>query len=153
MTDRTRPPVGARPDHETTPAPAPPLPAGKPRPSRTASRSRIAAVGIGVAAMVGLVSNMEVAGSHAKSAGAPAPASGSRQALDIAYHRALVNQKLAAARLNRPIVLTPHTVVHTVAAPSSGGSGGGGYVSSGGSGYAAAPAAAAPVASTSGSTP
>ena len=125
-----------------------------------ARRSRIAAVGIGVAAMVGLVSTMEVSGSHAQATAGASATAGPSLALDAAYHRAMALRRATAAALNRPIVLTPHTVVHAVGGSSSGGSGG--YVSSAGSGYtttsssssaSSAPAApaAAPVASTSGS--
>ena len=73
-----------------------------------ARRSRIAAVGIGVAAMVGLVSTMEVSGSHAQATGAAATA-GPSLALDAAYHRAMALRRATAAARNRPIVLTPHT--------------------------------------------
>ena len=107
--------------------------------------------GIGIAAMLGLVANMEVADGRTQSAN---PASSSalasqRTAKGVHQGAAAGPGKVAAAKVIRPIVLTPHAVVHTVSAPATGGSGGS-Y--SGGSGYAAAPApAAAPVASTSGS--
>lgn len=77
--------------------------------------------------MAGLVSNMEVAGSRAQSATPPANPPSS---LDAAKHMALVRDRVAAAQARRPIVLTPHAVVHTVAAPAT-------TVYSGGSGYSA----------------
>jgi hypothetical protein len=126
-----------------------------PRPRHTARRSRIAAVGVGVAAMAGLVGNMEVAGSHAHTAATASPTPlpplpGAKA--ETAYRHKVALERLSA--VNMPIVLTPHAVVHTVvtpAAPSYAGSSGG-Y--SGGTAYAAAPArAAAPVASTGGSHP
>ena len=130
-----------------------------PRPRHTARRSRIAAVGVGVAAMAGLVGNMEVAGSHAHTAAtatpAPLPPMPGAKA-ETAYRHKVALERLSAVSM--PIVLTPHAVVHTVvtpAAPSGGSYAGssGGY--SGGTAYAAAPAraAAAPVASTGGSHP
>jgi hypothetical protein len=107
--------------------------------------------GIGIAAMLGLVANMEVADGRTQSAN-PAPSSApvSQRTPKGAHQSAARGPgRVAAAKPSRPIVLTPHAVVHTVSAPATGGSGGS-Y--SGGSGYAAAPApAAAPVASTSGS--
>ena len=126
-----------------------------PRPRHTARRSRIAAVGVGVAAMAGLVGNMEVAGSLARTAAtatpAPLPPMPGAKA-ETAYRHKVALERLSAVSM--PIVLTPHAVVHTVvtpAAPSYAGSSGG---HSGGTAYAAAPArAAAPVASTGGSHP
>jgi len=106
-----------------------------------ARRSRIAAVGIGVAAMAGLVGNMQVADGRTKAA-EPAPSStGQAHRAAAAAVRAGLQAQKAVAR--RPIVLTPHAVVRSVTAPASAGSGGSVYV-------APAPAAA-PVASTSGS--
>ena len=103
--------------------------------------------GIGIAAMLGLVANMEVADGRTPSAN-PAPSSAlvsQRTAKGVHQGAAAGPGQVAAAKVIRPIVLTPHAVVHTVSAPATGG-----YT--GGSGYAAAPApAAAPVASTSGS--
>jgi len=109
-----------------------------------ARRSRIAAFGIGIAAMAGLVGNMQVANGRAKATD-PAPSStGPAHRAAAAAERADAQSRSAAAR--RPIVLTPQAVVRSVAAPATGGSG-----SSGGSGYAAPTPAAAPVATTSGS--
>ena len=108
---------------------------------------RIAAAGIGIAAMLGLVANMQVASGRTRSAD-PAPTVGlSSQPTAKSFRHAggIGPGRIAAAKVSRPIVLTPHAVVHTVAAPAASGSGGSGYA-------AAAPApAAAPVASTSGS--
>jgi hypothetical protein len=117
------------------------------RPRHPARRSRIVAVGIGVAAMAGLVSNMEVSGSRAQTKDPAGSGSGSSTRAELLSPRAR-SRVAATAPKRRAIVLTPHAVVHTVAAPASGGSGG-----SGGYRYAApAPApAAAPVATTSGS--
>lgn len=146
MTDQAMPPdVTARGDEPTSPGGATPDRSDRQkRPRHPARRSRIAAVGIGVAAMVGLVSNMEVSGSRAQAkdpAGSTAK-SPARAKLGLPRSR---SGKAVASR--RPIVLTPHAVVHTVAAPAAGGSGG-----SGGSGYVAAAApVAAPAASTGGS--
>jgi len=101
--------------------------------------------GIGIAAMLGLVANMEVADGRIRSA-KPASSSAlvSQRAAKGEHQRAAAGPgKVAAATVSRPIVLTPHAVVHAVSAPAAGG-----Y--SGGSGYAVA-AAAAPVASTGGS--
>lgn len=156
MTDETPRPVGV-PQEKTTP-----LDNGAPDPGARRTRrrhpvagGRIAVAGIGIAAMIGLVANMEVADGRTQSAN-PTPPSGlvSQRTAKSAHQGAAVGPgKVAAAKASRPIVLTPHAVVHTVSAPASGGSGGGsGGSYSGGSGYAAAPApAAAPVASTSGS--
>jgi hypothetical protein len=117
------------------------------RPRHPARRSRIVAVGIGVAAMAGLVSNMEVSGSRAQAKDPAGSTTGWSNRAEVGHRRSGFRKAVAVAA-RHPIVLTPHAVVHTVAAPSvavSGGSGGSGYV-------AAAPAAAAPVATTSGST-
>ncbi len=140
---------------------APALDEGPPRAAAQPSRKhrgvtggRIAAAGIGIAAMVGLVANMEVASSKAPAE--KAPDIGPVPTLDALRAEKAVFQgpatqprRIADAGKVRPIVLTPHAVVHTV--------GGGGGGSSGGSspsyssGYSAPAAAAAPVASTSGS--
>jgi hypothetical protein len=121
-------------------------PTGKVR--HPARRTRIAALGVGAAVMGGLVSQMEVQGATKNVTPAPpAPGKSSSAVKKAAARRALA---LTATRM-KPIVLTPHAVVHTVSAPAPSG----GYVSSGGSGYAAAaPAPApAPVAATSASAP
>jgi hypothetical protein len=107
---------------------------------------RVAAAGVGIAAMLGLVANMEVADGNAKAASpakSPAPAV-QRAAKSVRQGTTGAPARVAAAKVKGPIVLTPHAVVHTVSAPSSGG-----Y--SGGSGYSAPAAAAAPVASSGGS--
>jgi hypothetical protein len=106
--------------------------------------SRIAAFGIGVATMAGLVGNMQVANGRAKATDPAPPPTGQIHRAAAAAERGGAQARSAAAR--RPIVLTPHAVVHSVAAPATGGSG-----SSGGSGYAAPAPAVAPVATTSGS--
>lgn len=113
-----------------------------------AARARMAAAGVGVAAMAGLVANMQVTQGRTQAAnGAPlAPP----QKMVVIVHKG-VKPGSQAAKANKPIVLTAHAVVRTVSAPSSGGSSG-----SSGPGYTAAPAAApaaAPVASTGGSAP
>jgi len=156
MTDETPRPVGV-PQEKTTPRDK-----GAPDPGARGTRrrhpvagGRIAVAGIGIAAMLGLVANMEVADGRTQSAN-PAPSSAlvsERTAKGVHQGAAAGPGKVAAAKVIRPIVLTPHAVVHTVGAPATGGSGGS-Y--SGGSGYAAAPApaaapAAAPVASSGGS--
>ncbi len=140
---------------------APPLEKGSPRATAQPSRKRsgvaagrIAAAGIGIAAMVGLVANMEVA--NGKTAAKPAPGTGpaptvgaQRWEQSAFLGPATQPGRIADAGKVRPIVLTPHTVVKTVGGGSSGGSSGGysgGYASSS---YSAP--AAAPVATTSGS--
>ncbi len=148
MTDEALPPdVTGGGDQPSGPGGATPDRSGRQkRPRHPARRSRIVAVGIGVAAMVGLVSNMEVSGSRAqaKDPAASTTKSSTRAKLGLPRSR---SGKAVAVASRRPIVLTPHAVVHTVAAPAAGGSGG-----SGGSGYVAAAApAAAPAASTGGS--
>jgi hypothetical protein len=128
-----------------------------PRRRHPAQKSRIAAMGIGVAAMAGLAGHMDVAGRHAAAkaatASTPAPLAPTLQDKAEAVRRHTVaDQRLSAVSM--PIVLTPHAVVHTVAAPAapSYARSYGGY--SGGTTYAAAPArAAAPAASTGGSHP
>jgi hypothetical protein len=137
---------------------APPLdapasrPAGPPaRQRRGVAGGRIAAAGIGIAAMVGLVTNMEVA--NGRTSAAPAKGTGPAPTLSGLHagksrHAGSSTRpwKTAQASARRPIVLTPHAVVHTVGGGSGGGSGG-----SYASGSYAAPAPAAPVASTGGS--
>ena len=104
---------------------------------------RIVATGIGIAAMVGLVANMEIASGKAEATKAAAAGVASTQPEAQTARKAASPVKVAEAKVNRPIVLTPHTVVHTVSAPSSSGSSAGGYTYS-------APAPA-PVASSGGS--
>ena len=117
-----------------------------------ARRSRIAAVGVGVAAMAGLVGNMEVAGrAHVAATSSPSPTLPSF-AREAARRHALAADRAVAVAVRYPIVLTPHVVVHTVAAPAAPS-----YVGSSG-GYSGgavhtAPRAAAPVASSGGSHP
>jgi hypothetical protein len=116
---------------------------------------RVAVAGLGIAAMLGLVANMEVADGRAKAAdpaSSPAVAS-QRTAKDMRHGLPAGFGQVALAKADKPIILTPHAVVHAVGASSSGGSG---NAYSGGSGYAtssapAAAPAAAPVASSSGS--
>jgi hypothetical protein len=112
---------------------------------RSTAGGRIAATGVGIAAMLGLVANMEMADVHAKAAAptAPSAAKSAQRSVKSVRQGTTAPGKVATAKQNRPIVLTPHAVVHAVAAPSSGGGGGGGYAYS-------APAAA-PVASSGGS--
>jgi hypothetical protein len=105
---------------------------------------RIVAAGVGIAAMLGLVANMEVADGNAQSASpakSPAP-SAQRAEKGVRQGTPAAPGEVAAAKVSKPIVLTPHAVVNTVSAPSTSG-----Y--SGGSGYSAP--AAAPVASSGGS--
>jgi hypothetical protein len=124
---------------------APPRAARK----RSANAGRIAAAGIGIAAMAGLVANMEISAGNAQTTKAGvSTASLVTQPAARNPHQGAVANKLAVARANKPIVLTPHAVVNTVSAPSSGG--GGSY--SAAASYSA-PAAAAPVASSGGSHP
>jgi len=133
-------------------APGPPLEApAPPRPPRKRSGNggRIAAAGIGIAAMAGLVANMEISAGRAQTATTVSTASLVAQHAAGNPHQAAVLGKLAEAKANKPIVLTPHAVVNTVSAPAS--SGGSYY--SGAASYSAAPAAAAPVASSGGSAP
>jgi hypothetical protein len=117
-------------------------------------------MGIGVAAMAGLVGHMEVTGRQATATATvkptPTPLTPTlRDKAEAARRHAVADQRLAA--VNMPIVLTPHAIVHTVAAPAAPSYSGGSYASggySGGAVYAAAPArAAAPAASTGGSHP
>jgi hypothetical protein len=125
-------------------APAAAPPAGK---RRSAAGGRIVAAGVGIAAMLGLVANMEVADGSAKAVTPvkASPTSDQRAAKGVRQGTTAAPGRVAAAQVKRPIVLTPHAVVHTVTAPSSGGSSGGGYA------YSAPAAAAAPVASSGGS--
>ena len=90
--------------------------------------------GVGIAALLGLVTNMEVTEGRAKSADpASSPALVSLRTAKGAHAGPAPGLvKVAAVKASRPIVLTPHAVVHTVGAPATGGSGGS-Y--SGGSGY------------------
>jgi len=137
-------------------------PAGKPAGKRTRGvrAGRVAAAGVGVAAMLGLVAQMQVAGNAAAAAAAaaPMPAKPAGPAPSTALLRweqgvhqgpATNPQRYAAVDARKPIVLTPHTIVNTVGGGSSGGYSGG-YT-------AAAPSysapAAPPVASSGGSAP
>ena len=153
MTDDRHRTTPSSPDHV---APAldegPPRAAAQPpRKRRGISGGRIAAAGIGIAAMVGLVANMEVASSKAPAEKAPdigpVPTLDTLRAEKAAFQGPATQPgRIADAGKMRPIVLTPHAVVHTVGGGSSGGSS-----PSYSSGYSAPAAAAAPVASTSGS--
>ena len=154
MTDETRPkPLGRTVEKVTPRDQGAPDTGARGTERRSGAGGKIAVAGFGIAALLGLVTNMEVTEGRAKAAEpASSPALASLPTAKGAHQGARTAPGVVAlARVNKPIVLTPHAVVHTVGAPSSGGSGGS-Y--SGGSGYAAAaPAApvAAPVASTSGS--
>jgi hypothetical protein len=129
-----------RAEQSPSPRPVPQRPQAK----RSMTAGRIAAAGIGLAAMVGLVANMEIAGTKAeaaKAAAAKIPATTRSTAGGVKNGTSPV--RYAAAKVKKkPIVLTPHTVVHTVSAPAPSGGGGGGY---------AYTAPAAPVASSGGS--
>ncbi len=117
--------------------PAPPLAAAAPPRTprkRSGNGGRVAAVGIGIAAMAGLVANMEVSAGRAQAATKVSTASLVTQHTARNPHQAAVLGKLAVAQANKPIVLTPHAVVNTVSAPASSG---GSYS---GASYAAAPA-------------
>jgi len=131
-------------ENEATPPPVTAAPA-RPARKRSVVAGRVVAAGIGIAAMVGLVANMEIAGQKADAAKAAAKtAPPSRRTATSAQKGAAPVRYAAAKAKKRPIVLTPHTVVHTVSAPApASASGGGGYVAS-------APVAA-PVASSGGS--
>jgi hypothetical protein len=137
-------------------------PAGKPAGQRTRGvrAGRVAAAGVGIAAMLGLVAQMQVAGNAAAAAAAaaPTPAKPAGPAPSTALLRweqgvhqgpATDPQRYAAADARKPIVLTPHTIVNTVGGGSSGGYSGG-YSASAPS-YSAP--AAPPVASSGGSAP
>ena len=142
-TDDVAPPLDARPARTG---------AQPPRKRRGVAGGRIAAAGIGIAAMFGLVANMEVASSKAPAKPAadigPAPTLAALRAeQSIFLGPATQPGRIADAGKVRPIVLTPHAVVNTV----GGGSSGGGSSASYSSGYSAPAAAAAPVASSSGS--
>jgi len=145
---------------------APPLdsrrPAGRPvarppRKRRGVAAGRIAAAGVGVAAVLGLAANMQLAGGHAEAAQAatPTPHGPEPSVAALRWEKttfqgpATKPDRLVAATGRKAIVLTPHTIVHTVGGGSSGGSSGSSYSGS----YSAPAAAAAPVATTSGSTP
>ena len=123
--------------------PAPPRAARK----RSGNGGRIAAAGMGIAAMAGLVANMEITARRAQAATKVSTTSLVTQHTAKNPHQAAVLGKLAVAAASKPIVLTPHAVVNTVSAPASGG---GSYS---GASYSAAPAASAPVASSGGSRP
>jgi hypothetical protein len=131
-------------DDEAAPS-RPPAAKARPEPTRPARRKtgvagRVVAAGVGLAAMVGLVANMEIAGRHAEAATAAAATVPASKRTATSAQKAAPVRYAAARTKKQPIVLTPHTAVHTVSAPASSG---GGYVAS-------APAAA-PVASTGGS--
>jgi hypothetical protein len=115
-----------------------------------ARRSRIAAVGVGAAVMAGLVSQMEISANSAQATATPVPPAGpAKRAAADALSAARAKATAAATAASRPIVLTPHAVVNTVAGPattSSSASSGSGYV-------APAAPAAAPAATTGGSQP
>ncbi len=134
------PPVSA-PDAKRV-APAPPRAPRK----RSGNGGRIAAAGIGIAAMAGLVANMEVSAGRAQAATKVSTASLVTQHAAKNPHQGAVLGNLAVAAAKKPIVLTPHAVVNTVSAPASSG---GSYSAAS---YSAAPAAA-PVASSGGSKP
>ena len=142
MTDETRPRPLGPPQEKKTPRDegAPDTGARGPR-RRPGAAGRIAVAGVGIAALLGLVTNMEVTEGRAKSADpASSPALVSLRTAKGAHAGPAPGLvKVAAVKASRPIVLTPHAVVHTVGAPSSGGGGS----SSGGGGYYSAPAAAA----------
>ena len=141
-TDDIAPPLDARPPRTS---------AKPPQKRRGVAGGRIAAAGIGIAAMLGLVANMEVANGQtpAKPATDPGPLpslNDLRGEKNLVLGPVMRQRRIADASKARPIVLTPHAVVHTVGGGSSGGSS-----PSYSSGYSAPAAAAAPVASTSGS--
>jgi len=128
-------------------APAPPVAASAAPRKRSGNGGKVAAVGIGIAAMAGLVANMEVSAGRAQAATKVSTASLVAQHAAKNPHQAAVLGNRAVAAASKPIVLTPHAVVNTVSAPASSG---GSYS---GASYSAAPAAAAPVASSGGSKP
>lgn len=147
MTDETRRPARVpETDHAHSDEGAP-RPGARPAPRRhSVAGGRIAAAGMGIAAMLGLVANMEIADGRAKAATPTPPSAQSSQRVAKGLRQGTAAPgKVAAAKQSRPIVLTPHAVVHTVSAPSSSGGSGGGYA------YSAAAPAAAPVASSGGS--
>ena len=94
---------------------------------------RVVAAGAGIAAMVGLVAEMQVAGGSAAAAAAAAPVpAGStpdsallRREHGVHQGPATDSQRFAVADARKPIVLTPHTIVNTVGGGSSGGYSGG----------------------------
>ena len=170
LRSRTRRPAGtavARPAGMSAGGPAPgkaARPAGKPagRRTRGVTAGRVVAASAGIAAMVGLVAQMQVAGAATAGAAPEWPASSGpkpstallRWEQGVHQGPATNPQRYAAADARTPIVLTPHTIVNTVGGGSSGGSSSGGYSG----GYAAsAPSysapAAPPVASSGGSAP
>jgi hypothetical protein len=115
-----------------------------------AGRSRFVAAGVGVAAMAGLVAQMDVTYGRAQSTQLASVSSAAAQkAAAHAQRVAAARAAKAVAKANRPIVLTPHAVVKVVNVATSSSGSSGGY--SGGSAYVAPAPAAAPVASTSGS--
>jgi hypothetical protein len=138
----------AAPTAARTAAPlAAPTPAQPARKRHTVAGGRIAAAGVGIAAMMGLVANMEVANGNAQAASETklSAVSAQRTAKGVRQGTPTAPGEVATAKVSKPIVLTPHAVVNTVSAPSSGGSGGGGYA------YSAPAPASAPVASSGGS--
>ena len=157
MTDETRPkPLGRTVEKVTPRDQGAPDTGARGTERRSGAGGKIAVAGFGIAALLGLVTNMEVTEGRAKAAEpASSPALASLPTAKGAHQGARAAPGVVAvAKVNKPIVLTPHAVVHTVGGASSGGYSGGGSSYSGGSGYtAAAPAAApaAPVATTSGS--
>jgi translation initiation factor IF-2 len=126
---------------------AAPAPAQTARKRHSVAGGRIAAAGVGIAAMMGLVANMEVADGNAQAASPTklSAVSAQRTAKGVRQGTPTAPGEVATAKVSKPIILTPHAVVNTVSAPSSGGSGGGGYA------YSAPAPAAAPVASSGGS--
>jgi hypothetical protein len=154
MTDETPRPIGVQQEKTTPLDEAAPDPGARRTPGRKpVAGGRVAAAGIGIAAMLGLVGNMELANGRTGAA-KPAPTTALvSQPTAQGSHPGSATRlgKIAAAKASRPIVLTPHVVVHSVSAPATGG-----YSGGGGSTYAAAPRAAAapaaaPVASSGGS--
>ena len=145
MTDAT-PFAGQAPLHDSSsPQSVRPDPGRPDRRRHPAARSRIAATGIGVAAMLGLVSTMEVNAGWTHGTNKVAAPTTSQHDDAAAVRSAAARARLAAAAIPRPIVLTPRAVVHTVNVRGATSSG----YSSGPASAAAAPAA--PVASTGGS--
>jgi hypothetical protein len=153
----------ARPAGRPTGDPLPgkaPQQAGKPgrKRARGVTAGRVVAAGAGIAAMVGLVAQMQVAG--ASTAGvapqAPVPAGPNPSTALLRWEQGVHQgpatdpQRYAAVDARKPIVLTPHTIVNTVGGGSSSGGYSGGYAASAPS-YSAP--AAAPVASSGGSAP
>ena len=160
MTSKTRRYVGVPQKKETPVAPplgerAPDKAAGRTRKGHAVAGGRIAAAGVGIAAMLGLAANMQVAEGNAQAASTAKSSAQSVQRVVKGVHQGTkaAPGQVASAKVRRPIVLTPHAVVHTVSAPSSGGYSGGSYSSGGsGSAYSAPAAAAAPAAAPAAST-